>query len=293
MVMPVKLTTLNTPSPNNINFINISGLIIDMDGVLWKGTQVLPGFIEFFKKLRKLGMPFILATNNATLTQQQYVDKFKKLGVSVSTKEILTSSMATALYLFEQTQAKSTRIYVIGECGTKEPLLKYGFTLVDDYHAITNKHTKKLSADIVVCGLDRKITWDKLEAATLYIRAGAKFIATNADTTLPTERGTVLGNGSILAALQTATSVRPTVIGKPQPIMYQQAIKLLKTTTKNTVAIGDRLETDILGAVNANIRSIMVLTGISTASDLNLVNFKPTWVMPNLADITTALCTTN
>ncbi len=282
--MPLTEPNSTTILFNSSNFNNIHGLIIDMDGVLWKGRQPLPGFIEFFKLLRDLQLPFILATNNATLTQHQYISKFAKMGVSVSRNEILTSSMATALYLSEQTEPKSSKIFVIGEDGARQPLIEQGFTLVESF-----QNPKDSGADYVVCGLDRKLTWEKLATATLFIRAGAKFIATNADTTLPTERGTLPGNGSILAALQAATDIHPTVIGKPKPIMYQQAIRFLGSTLENTVAIGDRLDTDILGAVNTKIRSIMVLTGISSKEDLNSVDFKPTWIVPDIRNITDSL----
>ena len=186
---------------------NIQALIIDMDGVLWEGTRALPGLIDFFKLLRKLHLPFILATNNASLTQHQYITKLKNMGVTVSANEILTSSMATARYLSEQTNPNSNRIFVIGEEGLRRPLLEKGFNIVDSYQ---NSETK--AADYVVCGLDRKLTWEKMADATLHLQAGAQFIATNADTSLPTERGPVLGNGAILAALQAATKITPKII---------------------------------------------------------------------------------
>jgi 4-nitrophenyl phosphatase len=141
----------------------------------------------------------------------------------------------------------------------------------------------------VVCGKDETLTWAKLATATLNIRAGAKFIGTNADTTLPTEHGLTHGNGAILAALEAATGVTPTIIGKPEPIIYQQALTLLGVDPDETVAIGDRLETDILGAVRTGIRSIMVLTGVSTEEDLKEANYLPTWVMPDIRAITQAL----
>jgi len=262
---------------------NIQALIIDMDGVLWEGSRALPGLKDFFKCLRKNNLPFILATNNASLTQKQYISKLETMGVTVSPHEILTSSMATAQYLSEQTAPGSTRVFVIGEQGLRDPLIEKGFTLIDSYQI--NKHP----ADFVVCGLDRSVTWDKLADATLHIRAGAKFIATNADTTLPTERGPVLGNGAILSALQSATEVSPLIIGKPEPIMYQQAIKRLKTDPEKTIAIGDRLNTDILGAVNTGIRSIMVLTGISSEEHIKSVDYQPTWVMSDIQAVTKAL----
>lgn len=264
--------------------INARALIIDMDGVLWKGNQALPGLKAFFTLIRQRQLRFVLATNNASLTQNQYVSKLKTMGVSISSEEILTSSMATANYLAEQNNPNSTSIFVIGEQGLRLPLIKKGFNLIDTFP--DSKHKK---ADFVICGLDRKLTWDKLANASLHLRAGAKFIATNADTTLPTEYGLMLGNGAILAALQAATQIKPIIIGKPEPIMYQQAIKLLAVEPQKTIAIGDRLNTDILGAINTGIQSIMVLTGISSKHDLAAIDYQPTWIMPDLLAVTEAL----
>jgi 4-nitrophenyl phosphatase len=271
-------------------FDNIRALIIDMDGVLWHGPQPMIGLTDFFQILRERQIPFILATNNASLTPEQYVIKLAKMGVSVTLNEILTSGMATALYLAEQADPSSTRIFVIGEDGVRKPLLDRGFTLTGLYEVNnSNKADLNKGADIVVCGKDETLTWDKLATATLNIRSGAKFIGTNADTTLPTEHGVTHGNGAILAALQAATGVTPTIIGKPEPIIYQQALAILGVEAAATVAIGDRLETDILGAVRTGIRSIMVLTGISSEQDLNTSSYQPTWVMQDIRSITQAL----
>jgi 4-nitrophenyl phosphatase len=261
-----------------------------MDGVLWHGLQPMIGLVDFFRTIRELQIPFILATNNASLTPEQYVDKLANMGVSIALNEILTSGIATALYLAQQTDPASTRIFVLGEDGACQPLLKQGFTLTGLYEVNdSNSATLKKGADFVVCGKDETLTWDKLATATLNIRAGAKFIGTNADTTLPTEHGITHGNGAILAALQAATGVTPTIIGKPEPIIYQQALALLGVEAEATVAIGDRLETDILGAVRTGIRSIMVLTGISSEQDLKTSPYQPTWVMQDIRAITNAL----
>jgi 4-nitrophenyl phosphatase len=269
---------------------NIGGLIIDMDGVLWHGKQALPGLAAFFSLLRDKQLPFILATNNASLTQQQYIEKLAGMGVTVCADEVLTSSMATAAYLREHVSADKKRVFVIGEEGLKQPLLDYGYELTELYQV--NQPDKGIvndGADIVVSGLDRTLTWDKLATATLNIRAGALFYATNADTTLPTELGEVMGNGGTLAALEAATGVKPICIGKPEPVLYQQALKILGTTQHNTIAIGDRLNTDILGAVNAGMRSIMVLTGVSSEADIKAVDYQPDWVMQDLDAVTAAL----
>jgi 4-nitrophenyl phosphatase len=268
---------------------NVRALIIDMDGVLWHGTTVLPGLSDFFQTLRNLNIRFILATNNASLTQGQYVNKLASMGVNVTQNEIFTSGMATALYLAEHNNPATTRVFVVGEAGATQPLIERGFTLTGLYEIKKDGDPTQKGADIVVCGKDQTLTWDKLATATLNIRAGAQFIATNADTTLPTEYGITLGNGAILAALQAATGVTPISIGKPEPIMYQQAMMLLGSDPTKTVAIGDRLETDILGAVRAGIRSVMVLTGISSEDDLKSSDYQPTWVMPDIIAITRAL----
>lgn len=261
-------------------FTNIRALIIDMDGVLWHGSQPVPGLCEFFQSLRELNIPFILATNNARSTATEYITKLAQMGVSVAIEEILTSSMATALYLSEHFEPQATKVYVVGEAGATEPLLARGFTLTCVYEP---------GADLVVCGMDQTLTWDKLATATLNIRAGAKFIGTNADVTLPTERGQTHGNGAILAALQAATGVAPITIGKPEPIMYQQALSILGADPATTVAIGDRLDTDILGAVRTGIRSLMVLSGVSTEQDLAASDYQPTWVLADIVEVTQAL----
>ena len=148
---------------------------------------------------------------------------------------------------------------------------------------------QRQGADIVVVGLDRQLSWDKLATATLNINAGAQFFATNADVTLPTELGDVMGNGGVIAALEAATGVKATSIGKPEPILYQQALATLGTGLDETIAIGDRLNADILGAINAGISSILVLTGISTQQELTEVDYQPTWVMADIREITKVL----
>jgi HAD superfamily hydrolase (TIGR01457 family) len=267
-------------------FSDINALIIDMDGVLWHGKNPLPGLNAFFDTLREKRLPFILATNNASLTAAQYIDKLDAMGVTVSSDEIITSGIATARYLADNYPPESTRIFVLGESGATQPLQDLGFMLCDLYQI---KNSSPEGADIVVCGLDRSLSWDKLSTATLNINAGALFIGTNGDTTLPTERGVTQGNGAILGALEIATGIKPTLIGKPEPIMYQQAMAMLGAKPEHTIAIGDRLNTDILGAVNAGIRSVMVLTGISSEADLNNIDYRPTWIMSDIQELTQAI----
>lgn len=262
-------------------FTNIGGFIIDMDGVLWHGDQALPGLIEFFEILRKLNLPYVLATNNASITVDQYVNKLANMGVEIGPDCILTSGMATAMYLSERYMPAETKVYVIGSEGASQPLLDQGFSLAgnDEIEPV----------QLVVCGLDKALSWDKLCAAALYIQAGAAFFGTNGDVTLPTERGFLPGNGATLAALTAATGVIPTTIGKPAPIIYQQALAQLGIDPEQVVAIGDRLDTDILGAVKTGIRSVLVLSGISQETDIPALDYAPTWVMQDIQEITQML----
>jgi 4-nitrophenyl phosphatase len=257
--------------------------IIDMDGVLWEGDRALPGLVEFFAALRRRGGPFVLATNNASRTPEQYLAKLAGFGVTVTREEVLTSAQATALYLRQQLgpdNGRRPRAFAIGDDGVRQALTEAGFDLCGLY---------ELDADYVVCGMDRGLSWDKLATASLNIRAGARFVGTNPDRSFPTERGLTHGNGAILAALHTATDVAPVVIGKPEPIMYQQALLRLQTDPAYTLAIGDRLDTDILGAIRAGLPSLLVLTGIATAADAAQAADPPTWVLPGLAALTELL----
>ncbi len=272
------MTTTSNP------FAGVRALIIDMDGVLWHGARPVPGLKQFFRAVRRAGLPFILATNNASATPEQYVAKLAGMGVEVHADQILTSGVATAYYLAAQTQPRRTKIYIIGEEGLRRPLLEQGFTLTGSH-----KETPDWRADIVVVGKDETLTWDKLATATLNINAGAQFIGTNADTTLPMELGISHGNGAILAALEAATHKKPLIIGKPEPVLYQQAMARLGVHPEETLAIGDRLETDILGAINAGMRSLLVLSGISSQEDVEKCDYQPDSIMADIQAVTQAL----
>lgn len=251
-------------------------LIIDMDGVLWRGKRPLPGLVQFFQALREGEFRFTLATNNSSLTPDQYVDKLAGMGVSVARDEVLTSAMAAAMHLSD-VAPHGGPVFAIGEAGVRQALEEAGFTPSEGM------------ADVVVVGMDRGLTWDKLAQATLNIRAGARFVGTNGDTTLPTERGITHGNGAILAALTAATGVTPTIVGKPEPLMYRLALKAMDADLAVTAAVGDRLETDILGAHRAGIHSVLLLTGVSSASDLERCDAPPTWAYEGLPELTQAL----
>jgi 4-nitrophenyl phosphatase len=250
----------------------VRGVVLDMDGVLWEGDRPLPGMADWFRFLRQRGIRLILATNNASRTPEQYREKISRMGVAVGREEILTSAIATAEYL-RKAARPGDRVFVIGEDGLREAVCSAGLEIAapDELHA-----------RFVVVGMDRALTWEKLGAATINLNNGARFIGTNGDLTFPTERGITHGNGAILAALAAACGRQPTVIGKPQPALLHAAVRRLNLPKNRVVAIGDRLETDILGAKNAGLRSVLVLTGVTSRRDLRASRIRPTWVVDDL-----------
>ena len=261
------------------DLIPLRHLIIDMDGVLWRGDTPLPGLVAFFHALRRRDITFVLATNNASKTPDQYVAKLVGMGVTVTHDEILTSAQAAALHVARHA-SNGARVFAIGEDGVRQALAEQGLRLAGLY---------EVDAGFVVVGMDRRLSWDKLATATLNIRAGAQFVGTNPDATLPTERGITHGNGAVLAALTAATGVTPIIIGKPEPIMYQQTLARLGGTTTDTWALGDRLETDILGAKRAGLRSILVLSGVTTPEQLAASDYQPDLVLADIAALTDRL----
>lgn len=232
----------------------ITHLIIDMDGVLYLGDKPMPRLCEFIHFLRMRPIQFILATNNSTRTAQEYVDKLAGMGVSVSPDEILVSGQAAARYLAREYPC-GTKVHVLGMPALKQALVEEGFTLADE------------SVHLVVASMDRNITYEKLKRASLLIQGGARFIATNLDPTVPSDEGLLPGTGSIIRALEVASGVRPTAIGKPEPIMYQLAIEQMGAHLETTAVIGDRVDTDILGGKRAGLMTICVLSGASNRAE--------------------------
>jgi 4-nitrophenyl phosphatase len=256
-----------------------------MDGVLWHGETAVPGLASFFDTLRQLGIGFVLATNNATRTVAQYQEKLARFGVTIPAEQILTSAEAAAGYLAGHYPA-DTPVYVVGEAGLHQAITNRGFPLLNPQLTIDNwQLTIDHSPPIVVAGLNRHACYDELATAAILIRAGAAFIGTNPDLTLPSERGQMPGAGSILAFLSAATGVQPFIVGKPGPVLYQEALKRLGGSPADTVALGDRLETDIAGGYAAGIRTILVLSGVSTQADVAAGSLQPDWIFDDITGL--------
>jgi 4-nitrophenyl phosphatase len=251
---------------------SIKSLIVDMDGVLYRGTEAIPGTRRFLGFLRERAIGFSLATNNATRTPQQFVDKLAGMGIAVEPGEIWTSALATASYLAEIAPS-GARVFVVGQDGLRTALRDKGFVLV------------KEDADYVVAGMDFTICYEELAQASLQIRAGAQFIGTNPDKTFPSERGILPGAGSLLAFLQAASGVEPTVIGKPETAMMEQAMVLMHAQRETTAVLGDRLETDILAGQRAGLVTLLVLSGVTSRDTLSSSELQPNLIYEDVRDL--------
>lgn len=251
---------------------SLRNLIIDMDGVLYRGDTIIPGTSELVAFLRARQIGFMLATNNATRTPQQFVDKLAGMGVTVHPHEVLTSSLATAGYL-AGIAPPGTRVFVVGMDGLRTALGEAGFCLVEE------------GAEFVVVGMDFTVCYQRLAQAALQIRTGAPFIGTNPDLTFPSELGIMPGAGSMLAFLEAATTVTPTVIGKPGTAMMEQAMARMGAKPATTAMLGDRLETDILAGKRAGLRTLLVLSGVTDRALLADSEIQPDLVFEDVAEL--------
>jgi 4-nitrophenyl phosphatase len=250
----------------------IRAVILDMDGVLWRDTEPIGDLPSIFERLQRKGIQAILATNNATRTSEQYTQKLAGFGVAIESWRIINSANATA-YRLKKDFPSGGPVFVIGEEGLEKALADQGFSSVD----------AEANPIAVVAGLDRKLTYERLKQGTLLIRKGRPFYGTNPDRTYPTPHGLVPGAGAILASLEASTDVRPIIAGKPSPDMYKMAFEILHLTAPEVLAVGDRLETDILGAQRAGCRCGLVLSGVTTCDALQAWEPQPDYVASDLS----------
>ena len=253
----------------NFKELGIRAVILDMDGVLWKSNQPLCDLSALFKKFNEHDLKFLFATNNAMSTISQYIKKFNSFGVTVKEEQIFTSGMATG-YLMSKDFPNGGPVHVFGSKALRDTLLDYHFT---------NTDTDPIA---VVGGLDPDITYENLKKASFFIQSGLPFYFTNTDTTYPTPEGNAPGAGTFLAALETASGVKAKVAGKPEPYLYEACFQRLGTSPAETLAVGDRYETDILGGFRSGCKTALVLTGISSREDIDSYNPKPDFVMDDV-----------
>jgi phosphoglycolate/pyridoxal phosphate phosphatase family enzyme len=231
-------------------------LVFDLDGVVYLGNTPIPGAVEALNRLTAEGHRLFYLTNNSTRSRQDYADKLTRMGVACAAEQVMTSAYATGLYL-QSIGAAGKKVFVVGEYGLKAEMELAGLTVVD----LENDDR----ADYVVAGLDRDLTYAKLERAHREItRNGATFVATNRDATYPMETGEIPGGGAIVAPIECSTGVRGVTIGKPEPHTWLRILGLAAVEPAQAVMVGDRAETDILGAKEVGMRTVLTLTGVTT-----------------------------
>jgi len=262
---------------SNVNLSAIRALVLDMDGVIWKDTEPIGDLPEILRKLREKNIRYVFATNNATRTAEEYIKKLAGMGVTdVELRQIINSQMAVG-FLLKKSYPQGGPIYIIGEQGLKNHLKSVGF-YEDDQDPLA-----------VVVGLDRAVNYDKLTRATLLIRSGKRFIGTNPDKTYPVPAGLIPGAGAIITTVAVSTDVEPEYAGKPSPAMFQLALERLGTKPAETMAVGDRLETDLAGGQIAGMRTAMVLTGVATRESISAWKPSPDIVTEDLTELVNML----
>ena len=246
------------------------GFLIDMDGVIYRGNELIPGAAEFVARLRRDDVPFLFLTNNSQRTCRDMVAKLQRLGIDVEERHLFTSAMATARFLAQQKPGGTA--YVIGEGGLLQALHANGFAIVD------------YAPDYVVVGEGRTFTLEMLDHATKLVFAGSRLIATNLDPNCPTQDGSMrAGCGAIVAMLETATGRQAFSVGKPSPLMLRAARKELGLRTEEVTMIGDMMTTDVLGGVQAGYKTVLVLSGGTRREDLVKYSYKPDLVVESIA----------
>lgn len=251
---------------------NIKSLILDMDGVLWRESVAIGDLAAIFQKIDRTGLKVVFATNNATRTPRQYVEKLAHFGVKVNENQIINSAMGVA-YLLSKKHPAGGAVYVVGEHGLIQALEAAGF------------HQSEENCLAVIASMDRAITFEKLKKATLIIRSGVPFYGTNPDRTYPTPKGLIPGAGAIIGALEIATDVAPIIAGKPGSTLYEFALEKLGTQPSETLIVGDRLETDILGGQKLGCPTALVLSGIATREEAEKHHPPVDIIVPTLGDL--------
>src|SRR3954468_20377184 len=250
------------------------GFLIDMDGVIYRGGQLIPGADRFIGKLGEGDIPFRFLTNNSQRTRRDVATRLQRLGIEVEPEHVYTCAMATARYLALQKPGGTA--YVIGEGGLLTALHENGYAIVDR------------DPDYVVVGEGRTFSFEMVEAALKMILGGAKLVATNLDPNCPIESGLRPGCGATVAMLETASGVKAFSVGKPSPVMLRGARKELDLTTDQTIVIGDTMETDILGGVQLGFKTILVLSGGTALDELQHYTYRPNKVVDSIADLSHA-----
>ncbi len=241
-----------------------------MDGVLVREEYALPGAAEFLQTLADKQRPFLVLTNNSIFTPRDLAARLARSGLIVPEASIWTSALATAAFLDDQLPGGSA--YVIGEAGLTTALHEAGYTLTD------------IDPDYVVLGETRTYSFEAITKAVRLILGGARFIATNPDVSGPSAEGPLPATGSVAAMITKATGRDPYFVGKPNPMMFRSALNRIEAHSENTVMVGDRMDTDVVAGIEAGLDTILVLTGSTSVEDIERYPFRPSRVLPSIAE---------
>jgi NagD protein len=255
------------------------GFLIDMDGVIYRGSELISGAQRFVSLLRRTDVPFLFLTNNSQRTRRDVATKLRRMGIQVEERHVFTCAMATARFLAQQ--KPNGTAFVIGEGGLLNALHLNGYSIVDH------------DPDYVVVGEGRALNFEMFETAVRMIQNGAKLVATNLDPNCPTQQGMRPGCGAIVALLETATARKAFSVGKPSPVMMRAARKELGLSADETIMIGDTMETDILGGVQMGYRTVLVLSGSTRKEDVDNYAYCPDSIVESVADLCNARFLTN
>ncbi len=250
--------------------VNISYLT-DMDGVLIKEGDMIPGADRFLQALTNNNIEFMVLTNNSIFTPRDLSARLRSSGLEIPPERIWTSATATAHFLKSQT--KEGTAYVVGESGLTTALHTAGWILTDS------------NPDFVVLGETRTYSFEAITTAINLILGGARFICTNPDVTGPSPTGILPATGSVAALITAATGAEPYFIGKPNPVMMRSALNTIGAHSEHTVMIGDRMDTDVISGLEAGMRTVLVRSGISDDAEIRRYPFRPTMVVDSIADI--------
>ena len=247
------------------------GFICDMDGVIYHGNRLLPGAKEFVAWLLENDKRFLFLTNSSERSPRELQQKLARMQIEVPVENFYTSALATAGFLASQHPHGSA--YVIGEAGLTNALYQAGFSMND------------VNPDYVVVGDTRTYSFERVERAVTLVLGGARLIGTNPDLTGPSEGGIVPSTGSLIAPIELATNRKAYFVGKPNPLMMRHALKRLDCQREETVIIGDRMDTDILSGIEAEIEPVLVLSGVTAQADLSQFPYAPYYVLEGVGDI--------
>src|SRR6476646_5297979 len=244
--------------------------LTDMDGVLVREEHALPGAAEFLQRLSQRERPFLVLTTNSLFTPRDLSARLLRSGLTVPEASIWTSALATATFLEDQLPGGSA--YVIGEAGLTTALHAVGYTLTD------------VDPDFVVLGETRTYSFTAITTAIRLILGGARFIATNPDATGPSAEGPMPATGSVAAMITKATGREPYFVGKPNPMMFRSALNRIEAHSEHTVMVGDRMDTDVVAGIEAGLETILVLTGSTTREEVERYPFRPSRILPSIAE---------